>query len=79
MALRRLRRWVRLVIAALAGHGVFDLKHFRMLTNPNLPIWLAMLWIGFDILKSATGKWWATAALANARLPGLRLPQAQAS
>jgi len=55
----------------LAGHGVFDIKHFRMLTNPNLPIWLAILLIGFDILKSATGKWWETMALVD-KLAGLR-------
>ena len=40
----------RQILAMLAGQGVFDVKHFDRLTNPNLPIWAAMLWISFDIL-----------------------------
>jgi hypothetical protein len=51
------KKWVRRLVARLAWHGVFDLKHFRLLTNPNLPIWLAVLWIGFDLLLTAFGNW----------------------
>ncbi|HVZ28098.1 MAG TPA: hypothetical protein VG798_05530 [Rhizomicrobium sp.] len=40
------------VVVALASHGVFDVKHVHRLTNPNIPIWLAVPWIGFDIAAS---------------------------
>jgi hypothetical protein len=57
LRLAQFKKRVRRLVARLAGHGVFDLKHFRLLTNPNLPIWLAVLWIGFDLLVTAFGTW----------------------
>ena len=57
LRLAQFKKQVRRLVARLAGHGVFDLKHFRLLTNPNLPIWLALLWIGFDLLLTAFGTW----------------------
>jgi hypothetical protein len=58
----KFRKKLRLLVAKLSGHGVFDLKHFRLLTNPNFPIWLAVLWIGFDLVMNALG-FWRTAKL----------------
>lgn len=58
-------------MAALAGHGVFDLKHFRLLTNPNVPIWLAILMIGFDLLAKAFGIGLGTKSPAKAGAFGL--------
>jgi hypothetical protein len=79
LTLARLRRWVRLVVATLAGHGVFDLKHFRMLTNPNVPIWLALLWIGFDIAKTTFKTFWVVTTSSRSKAFGLRLLEAQSS
>jgi hypothetical protein len=65
VGLAQLRRRVRRMLATLAGHGLFDFKHFRRLTDPNLPIWLAVLWIGFDLLATAFA-WRGTPAKAKA-------------
>ena len=71
------RRQVRLVVAKLSGHGVFDLKHFRLLTNPNLPIWLALLWIGFDLLVKSFGARRVTRMTASAKTFGFPRLEAQ--
>ena len=42
-----------LVIAALAGRVVFDVRHWRLINDPNLPLWLALLYIGFDVVRGA--------------------------
>jgi len=73
LGLAECRKMARLAVAKLAGHGIFDLKHFSRLTNPNLPIWLAVLWIGFDILVAALGTWWDAKKPAGAKTFGLRL------
>lgn len=70
---------MRLAVATAAGHGVFDIRHFRMLTNPNVPIWLAAIWIGFDILMTVSRTMFATETPAASRAIGLRLLQAQGS
>ena len=74
-----LRRRVRLAVATLAGHGVFDIKHFRMLTNPNVPIWLAATWIGFDISMTVFRAVLAAKTSATTGTMGFRLLQAQGS
>ena len=66
-------------MAMLAGHGIFDLKHFRVLTNPNLPIWLAVLLIGFDLLVMAFGTWRIKNTPAKAKAFGFRLLEASSS
>ena len=70
---------MRFVVATLAGHGVFDIKHFRMLTNPNVPIWLAAIWIGFDISSTVFKALFATTAPATTKTIGLRFVEAQSS
>ena len=55
--LAEVKKAVMLLVAILAGHGVFDIRHYRLLTNPNLPVWLAALWIVFDLLKTAFRTW----------------------
>lgn len=75
----RLRKWGRLLVARLAGHGVFDFKHFRMLTNPNLPIWLAVILIGLDLSMTVLRTWRVTKATPQANGLGLRLLEVQSS
>jgi hypothetical protein len=40
------RRWPWLVIAGLAGHGVFDFFHAPIVQNPGVPDW----WPGFCLM-----------------------------
>ena len=75
LGLAKFRKRIRLIVAKLAGHGVFDIKHFRLLTNPNLPIWLAILLIGFDLLVTGWGTWRA----GKTTVFGLRLVALQSS
>jgi hypothetical protein len=39
-----------LVVAALAGHGVFDFFHHRFIQNPGVPVWWPGFCLGFDVL-----------------------------
>jgi len=73
LGLAVIRRRARQAVAVLNGHGFFDLKHFRLLTNPNLPIWLAILWIGFDLLVTVIGGWRLTKTPANSKAFAFRL------
>jgi len=39
-----------LVVAALAGHGVFDFFHQLIIQNPGVPMWWPGFCLSFDIL-----------------------------
>jgi hypothetical protein len=39
-----------LVVAALAGHGVFDFFHQLFIQNPGVPMWWPGFCLSFDIL-----------------------------
>ena len=41
------------VVAALAGHGLFDLSHHLLIYNPRVPPWWPGFCLAFDILSSA--------------------------
>jgi len=41
-----------LVVAAIAGHGVFDLFHHLFIDNPGVPVWWPGFCMAFDILAS---------------------------
>ena len=40
--------WI--VVAALAGHGIFDFFHPHVLNNPGVPVW----WPGFCLTYDVT-------------------------
>ena len=42
-----------LIVAALAGHGVFDFFHHRLIQNPGLPAWWTGFCLAFDVLAGA--------------------------
>ncbi len=42
-----------LIAAALAGHGVFDFFHHRLIHNPGVPAWWPGFCLSFDILAGA--------------------------
>ena len=39
-----------LIVAALAGHGVFDFFHHRIIRNPGVPVWWPGFCLSFDVL-----------------------------
>jgi hypothetical protein len=43
------RRWPWLVIAGLAGHGVFDFFHAAIVGNPGVPDWWPGFCLAFDV------------------------------
>jgi hypothetical protein len=42
-----------LVVAALAGHGIFDLVHGHLITNPGLPTWWPAFCLAYDVAIAA--------------------------
>jgi len=39
-----------LIVAALAGHGVFDFFHHLIIQNPGVPVWWPGFCMSFDVL-----------------------------
>jgi hypothetical protein len=39
-----------LIVAALAGHGVFDFFHHLFIHNPGVPVWWPGFCLSFDVL-----------------------------
>jgi len=46
-----------LVVLALAGHGVFDLVHGRVIANPGVPTWWPAFCLTFDVTAAAYLAW----------------------
>jgi hypothetical protein len=46
-----------LVVAALAGHGIFDLVHSRFVNNPGVPLWWPGFCLAFDVALAACLAW----------------------
>jgi hypothetical protein len=42
-----------LVVAALVGHGIFDLVHGYLITNPGLPTWWPAFCLAYDVAIAA--------------------------
>jgi hypothetical protein len=42
-----------LVVAALAGHGIFDLVHGQLITNPGVPTWWPQFCLAYDVVVGA--------------------------
>ena len=40
--------WI--IVAALAGHGVFDFFHHLLIHNPGVPVWWPGFCLSFDVL-----------------------------
>jgi hypothetical protein len=47
--------WV--VMAALAGHGLFDLVHGHVLSNPGLPTWWPAFCLTYDVTAAGFLAW----------------------
>lgn len=44
-------RW--LIVAALVGHGVFDLGHGHIIDNPGVPVWWPRFCLAYDLVAAA--------------------------
>jgi hypothetical protein len=51
------KRNLWLVVAALAGHGVFDFFHAHVVANPGVPAWWPGFCLTFDITVAAYLAW----------------------
>jgi general stress protein CsbA len=47
------RRTAWIVVAALALHGVFDLIHHAVITNPGVPAWWPSFCLAYDLTAAA--------------------------
>ena len=46
-----------LVVFALAAHGIFDLVHGRLVTNPGVPLWWPTFCLAYDGVAAAYLGW----------------------
>lgn len=47
------RRNLWFAVAGLAGHGVFDLVHPHLITNPGVPAWWPAFCLAYDVTAAA--------------------------
>ena len=47
--------WV--VVAALAGHGIFDFTHAAVISNPGVPQWWPEFCLAYDVTAAAYLAW----------------------
>lgn len=47
------KRSLWLVVAALAGHGILDMVHPHLATNPGAPRWWPMFCLAFDLTAAS--------------------------
>ena len=51
-------KWSLWVVAvALAAHGIFDLTHAAVISNPGVPIWWPAFCLGYDVTAGAYLAW----------------------
>jgi hypothetical protein len=57
VALLGFKKNLWLVVAALAGHGVFDFKHSRLIADPGVPVWWPMFCLSYDFTAGPYLAW----------------------
>jgi hypothetical protein len=57
MAIAGFKNNLWLVVAALAGHGVFDLFHHRFIQNSGVPEWWPGFCLAFDFVAGGCLAW----------------------
>jgi hypothetical protein len=72
------KRNLWLVAVALAGHGVFDLLHGHLVTNPGVPAWWPTFCMAYDVIAAVFLAWLLTrfdlARQGTVSLPASRPP-----
>lgn len=61
--------WVAVI--ALGGHGVFDLVHGAVISNPGVPGWWPAFCSSYDVAAAAFLAWLLASGRVRARLPAL--------
>jgi len=56
-AIAGFKRSLWLVVASLAAHGVYDLGHGQLITNPGMPLWWPAFCSAFDLVAAAYLAW----------------------
>ena len=51
------RKSLWLVVAAFAGHGLFDFIHGHLIVNPGVPVWWPLFCLSFDVAAAAYLAW----------------------
>ncbi len=59
--------WI--IVGALAGHGVFDLAHPHLITNPGVPAWWPAFCMTYDISAALYLAWFLNRRLLSASGP----------
>jgi len=52
-AIAGFKRSLWIVVAALAAHGIFDLLHSPMISNPGVPPWWPQFCLAYDVVAAA--------------------------
>jgi hypothetical protein len=47
--------WI--IVAVLAGHGVFDLVHGSLISNPGVPLWWPAFCLAYDVAAAGYLAW----------------------
>lgn len=50
-------RWPWLLVAGLAGHGIFDAIHGHLIENSGVPLWWPAFCLAFDVAAAAYVAW----------------------
>ena len=54
------RKSLWIVVAALAGHGIFDAVHGRLIDNPGVPLWWPAFCGAYDVMAAVCLAWLLT-------------------
>jgi hypothetical protein len=46
-----------LVVGALASHGILDVLHGRLISNPGVPVWWPAFCLAFDVVAAGYLAW----------------------
>ena len=57
MATMGFKRTLWLVVAGLVAHGVFDLFHGLVVSNPGVPVWWPAFCLSYDLTAAACLAW----------------------
>lgn len=60
VAVAGFKRSLWLVVAGLAGHGLFDLFHGSVIANPGVPAWWPGFCLGYDLAAAGCLAWLLT-------------------
>ena len=66
LAVAGFNRTLWLVVAGLAGHGLFDLFHGSVIANPGVPPWWPGFCLGYDLAAAGCLAWLLTRRRADA-------------